>query len=64
MKFFLSTRERNENILWTVQFASNDIAKILNSLDPNKIHGQDINIIWKYHNIESCIENGLVSPFG
>ena len=62
--------KRTENVVSSIDFGSDDIAKLIHNLDPNKAHGHDIisicmlkicsNSIYKPPQLifQSCIENG------
>ena len=62
--------KRAENVICSINFGSDDIAKIIHNLDPNKAHGHDMisihmlkicgNSIYKPIQLifRSCIENG------
>ena len=62
--------KRTENVLSSIDFGSDDTAKIIQKLDPNKAHGHDVisirmlkicgNSIYKPFQLifRSCIENG------
>ena len=60
--------KRTENVLSSIDFGSDDIAKIIHNLDPNKGHGHEMirmlkicgNTIYKPLQLifRSCIENG------
>ena len=62
--------KRTENVVSSIDFGSDDIAKLIHNLDPNKAHGHDMisicmlkicsNSIYKPPQLifQSCIENG------
>ena len=66
--------KRAENVVCSIKFGSDDIAKIIHNLDPNKAHGHDMisihmlkicgNSIYKPIQLifRPCTENGKFQP--